>query len=520
MLHAVSLAEIVTCSQHVAGTRSRKEKIALLSACLRRLSGQDVLIGVAYLSGSMRQGRIGIGYATVVKVTPPPASEASLELADVDGTFSRIGETKGKGSAAEKVRLLGQLLERATADEQTFLRRLLFGELRQGANEGILVEAIAAATETPPAAVRRAAMLSGTLDLVAQAAFAEGQAGLARFDIELFRPLQPMLAQTSETPTDALDQLSSAMLDFKMDGARIQVHKRGDDICVFTRRLKVVTPAVPEVVEQVRRFPARELVIDGEVLALFPDGRPHPFQTTMRRFGRKLDVAKVRQELPLSPFYFDILYADGQTLVDKSTAERGELLAELTHPDAVIPRLVTDDPEAAEAFLDRALEAGHEGIMAKALDAVYAAGSRGADWLKIKPAHTLDLVVLAAEWGHGRRQGWLSNLHLGARNPDGSFCMLGKTFKGMTDATLRWQTEELQKRALGQEGHVVHVRPELVVEIAVSDIQTSPHYPGGLALRFARLKRYRGDKRAGDADTIETVRRLHQGGASDKRRRD
>ena len=386
-----------------------------------------------------------------------------------------------------------------------------------------MAEAIAEAAEVPSRAVRRAAMLAGDLGAIAEAAFDEGEAGLSRFDVELFRPLQPMLAQTCDTASEALVQLGASdtggsVLDYKLDGARIQVHKRGGDVQVFTRSLKDVTVAVPEVVEQVRAFHADELILDGEVLALDSDGKPHPFQTTMRRFGRKLDVAKLRAELPLAPFYFDCLFAEGQSLIDATTVERADAMDRLLAADAIIPRLVTSDADEAEAFLDGALQAGHEGIMAKLPSATYAAGSRGAEWLKIKPAHTLDLVVLAAEWGHGRRQGWLSNLHLGARNPDGSFTMLGKTFKGMTDAILKWQTEELQKRALGQDGHVVHVRPELVAEIAVSDIQASPRYPGGLALRLARLKRYRPDKRAEDADTIETVRRLHEGSAEAKRK--
>lgn len=516
------LKVVVDCSLETASTRSRKKKIASLARCLGQLGREELAVGVAYLSGEMRQGRIGLGYATVMKVRPPPSAEPSLTLAEIDERFTLIKDTSGKGSVKAKERLLGQLLERATEPEQTFLRRLLVGELRQGANAGILAEAIAQAAEVPASAVRRAAMLAGDLGAIAEAAFGEGEAALKRFDVELFRPLQPMLAQTCDTPTEALEQLAASqtggcILDYKLDGARIQVHKRGQDVQVFTRSLKDVTLAVPEVIEQVRLFRADELILDGEVLALDPEGKPHPFQTTMRRFGRRLDVAELRAELPLAPFYFDCLFADGQSLIDETTAARTDAMQRLLTTEAVIPRLVTTDPDEAEAFLDGALAAGHEGIMAKAPSATYAAGSRGADWLKIKPAHTLDLVVLAAEWGHGRRQGWLSNLHLGARNEDGSFTMLGKTFKGMTDAILAWQTEELQKRALGQEGHVVYVEPELVAEIAVSDIQASPRYPGGLALRLARLKRYRPDKRAEDADTMETVRRLHEGSAEAKR---
>jgi DNA ligase-1 len=346
----------------------------------------------------------------------------------------------------------------------------------------------------------------------------EGDAGLSGFSLTLFRPLQLMLAQTCEGPAEALEALGEAALEWKLDGARVQVHKSGGDVAVYSRRLNEVTGAVPEIVEIVRAMPAREIVLDGEVIALRPDGAPHPFQTTMRRFGRKLDVDALRRELPLVPFFFDCLHAEGDTLLDRPARERFELLDALVPEPSRVRRIVTASPEAADAFLDDALAAGHEGIMAKSLAAAYAAGRRGAEWLKVKPAHTLDLVVLAADWGHGRRQGYLSNLHLGARNDDGSFTMLGKTFKGMTDELLRWQTQKLQEIALGRDAYTVHVRPELVVEIALNDVQTSPHYPGGLALRFARVKRYRPDKRAEDADTLEMVRRLHQGSAAAKRR--
>jgi len=319
-----------------------------------------------------------------------------------------------------------------------------------------------------------------------------------------------MLAHSCEEPGEALTRFGEAALEHKLDGARVQIHKSGNDVMVFTRTLKQVTHAVPEIVEQVRALAPRDLVLDGEVLALDASGHPHPFQTTMRRFGRKLDVDKLRGELPLSVFFFDCLRIDSDTLLDRAARERFSAMRSELPEHLLVPRLITGDRAEAQRFLDEALRCGHEGIMAKSLDALYAAGRRGAEWLKIKPAKTLDLVVLAAEWGHGRRRGWLSNLHLGAKNPDGSFTMLGKTFKGMTDAMLRWQTEQLLELSIGREGHVVHVRPSLVVEVAFNDIQASPHYEGGLALRFARIKRYRLDKRAEDADTIETVRRFHR----------
>lgn len=511
------LTELVTCSLAVGRTRSKNQKIAALSECLRGLEGDEIAVGVAFLSGRMRQGRIGLGYQAVMKNRPPePAREPSLTLTHVDRVLSDVADASGAGSNKVRAELFGRLLAQATEDEQQFLMRLLVGEVRQGALEGVLVEAVAKAAEVPLASVRRAHMLSGDLGEVAMVAFTEGEAGLARFQLELFRPLKPMLAQTCEEPTGALAQLGEAALDYKLDGARIQVHKAGDDVRIYTRSLKDVTVAVPEVVEVVRALPSRELILDGEVIALRDDGTPHPFQTTMRRFGRKLDVARLRRELPVSPFFFDCLHADGATLIDRPGRERFEAMPEVLTRDTLVERITTADTGEAEAFLDAALDLGHEGIMAKSLDAPYAAGNRGAEWLKIKPAHTLDLVVLAAEWGHGRRQGWLSNLHLGARNADGSFTMLGKTFKGMTDEMLRWQTEKFQQIALGTSGHTVHLKPEIVAEVAFSDLQTSPRYPGGLALRLARVKRYRSDKTPEEADTMETVRRIHAG--SQKRR--
>jgi DNA ligase-1 len=353
-------------------------------------------------------------------------------------------------------------------------------------------------------------MLAGDLGAVAIAALTGGGEALAGFDVELFRPLQPMLAQTAEGVGEALSRLGgAASLEAKLDGARVQVHRRGDEVRVFSRRLNEVTVAVPEVVEAARALPAHELILDGEVIALRPDRTPHPFQVTMRRFGRKLDVEAMRGELPLTPFFFDCLWRDGRELLSAPLAERAAALAELVPEAWRVERLVTSDAAAGDAFLRRTLDAGHEGVMAKALAAPYEAGSRGQSWLKVKLAKTLDLVVLAAEWGSGRRRGWLSNLHLGARDPAGGFVMLGKTFKGLTDETLAWQTERLLALAAGREGHVVHVRPELVVEIAYNDLQASPHYPAGLALRFARVKGYRPDKSAADADTLGTVREAY-----------
>lgn len=504
------LSEIVETSRAVGATRKRKEKVGRLAALLRRLEGDELEIGGRFLAGEIRQGRIGVGYATIHKTTGlPAASTPSLELLEVDRTLSEIVATTGPGSAKRRMIMLEGVLASATSEEQDFLRRLLVGEVRQGALEGLLIEAVAEAAVLSPSEVRRARMLSGDVGAVVVAALKEGRAGLARFALTLFTPVHPMLAGTAAGVEDALARLGEATLEVKLDGARVQVHRDGDEIRVYSRKLNEVTPAVPEVVEAVRALPARRLVLDGEAIALEPSGAPRPFQTTMRRFGRRLDVETLRRELPLSTFLFDVLLVDDEALVDASTETRLRALDALVPAELRVSRKVTHDAEEADAFLADALALGHEGLMAKAKGAAYEAGHRGSSWLKLKPVHTLDLVVIAAEWGSGRRQGFLSNLHLAARDPsDEHFVMLGKTFKGLTDALLAWQTTTLLDREIGREGHVVHVRPELVVEIAFDGLQMSPQYPGGLALRFARVKRYRPDKAPSDADTIERVRAL------------
>ena len=513
------LTELVETSRRVSRTSRRLEKIELLADLLRRAgieagpSGASELeIVVAFLAGSLRQGRIGIGPSLMRQVVGEEGAESpALTIREVDDRFTEIGATSGRGSAAGRRELLGDLIARATLDEAHFLSRLILGELRQGALAGLLIEAIAKAADVTSHRIRRAVMLAGDPAPVAHAALTDGAAGLGRFRLHLFRPLQPMLAQPSDDVETALGQLEEAAFEYKLDGARIQVHKAGEDVRVFSRTLKEVTAAVPEVVETVGRLPADELILDGEVLALRADGRPHPFQTTMRRFGRRLDVEEMRRQLPLSPFWFDLLHLDGRDLIDDTSNERAAALADLTPTATRVPRTVTGSPDEARAFLDQALAQGHEGVMAKATDAPYAAGSRGRSWLKIKPVHTLDLVVLAAEWGHGRRHGWLSNLHLGARDTErGGFVMLGKTFKGLTDRLLTWQTTALLELEIGRDDYTVFVEPKLVVEIAFNDLQASPRYPGGLALRFARVKRYRDDKPAAEADTFETVRRIYR----------
>jgi DNA ligase-1 len=530
------LRELVETSRAVGEVSGRLEKIGRLAALLERLAPEEIEIAASFLTGSPRQGRIGVGWALISEAraasvpagaltagldSPQAASASSAasaasaalspELRQVDEIFDRLQKTRGAGSTGAKTALLRELFSGVTAEEQDFLARLLFGELRQGALEGVLIEAVARAARLPGATVRRAVMMAGALGPVARAALVEGEGALARFMVQVMRPVQPMLADSAEDLEEAWTRIAEPSLEYKLDGARVQVHKLDDEVRVFSRALNDVTPAVPEIVEIVRALPARELILDGEVIALRPDGSPHPFQITMRRFGRKLDVAALRADLPLTPFFFDTLHVDGQSIIDEPQSRRFDALTGLVQPSFVIPRIARPARAAADAFVDEALRRGHEGVMAKSLDAPYAAGSRGQAWLKIKQARTLDLVVLAAEWGSGRRRGWLSNLHLGARDPErGGYVMLGKTFKGLTDALLQWQTARFLELELGRDGHVVHVKPEVVVEIAFNDIQTSPIYPGGLALRFARVKRYRTDKQSSESDTIATVRDIYR----------
>ena len=509
---SVKLERLVDVWHRLAETGSRKEKIALLAQALAGAEIEEVPIAVAYLSGELPQGRPGIGPAALRKARPDAAaSRATLTLAEVDRAFEEISQARGPGSDSERVRLLRDLLERASEQEQAFLRHLIFGELRQGAQSGLMLEAIAKASEVSRPKVRRAAMLTGDAGEVARRALQGGAEALAELGIELFRPVQPMLAKSADDVDQALKHLGRAAFEPKLDGARIQVHKCGSEVRIFTRRLNDVTSSLPEIVEAARSWLSREIILDGEAIALGPDGAPRPFQTTMSRFGSKLAVERLREEIPLSPFFFDCLYLDGTSLIDERAEERFAALAEMLPAGVRLDRVVTQEPAEAAKFLSEMIRSGHEGIMAKLLDAPYAAGARGRAWLKIKPAHTLDLVVLAAEWGHGRRQGWLSNLHLGARDPEsGGFVMLGKTFKGMTDAILAWQTERLLELETHREGIAVFVRPELVVEIAFNEIQASPKYPAGLALRFARVKGYREDKSAAEADTVDLVRAIHE----------
>lgn len=503
------LTRLVETSAKIAQTTKRKEKIELLGDLLRQAGSDEIEPLVAFLSGSTRQGRIGIGYATLRASRTAPASEPSLAIADVERTLDEYAAVKGAGSERRKRELLSNLYSRATAPEADFLTALLGGELRQGALEGIMLEALARAFQADPARVRRAAMMAGDPLVVARSLRDKGPEGLDEHGIRLFRPVQPMLADTAEDAGGAVAELGEAALEYKFDGARIQVHRSGDEVRVFSRRLNEVTPAVPEVIESVLAMPTRELILDGEVIALDPAGRPHPFQVTMRRFGRRLDVDAMRAELPLTPVWFDVLHADNGDLIDEPQSRRFDVLRSIVRPEEVVPNLVTADGEEADTFLRGALDRGHEGIMAKAPSSPYAAGARGSAWLKVKQARTLDLVILAAEWGNGRRQGWLSNLHLGARDVEkGGFAMLGKTFKGLTDEMLAWQTQEFLKREIARDKYTVYLEPTMVAEIAFNEIQVSPTYASGLALRFARVKRYRPDKSAADSDTFQTVQQL------------
>ncbi|WP_034269989.1 ATP-dependent DNA ligase [Haloechinothrix halophila] len=498
------LADVVAASGRLAATRSRKAKIAVLADVLRAAVPGERAVAVAFLTGQPLQGRLGTGWRTLVGLDVEPAPEPGLTLSHVDAALSELAATTGAGSAARRTDVLTALLSKATEQEQTFLFQLITGELRQGALEGLMVDGIAAAAEVSGDAVRRAFMLSGRLPATAEAAMTGGSAALTEFRLELGRPIRPMLASPAESLTDALAQLGPAVVEYKMDGARIQVHRDGDDVRVWTRTLRDITEYVGELVDVVRAMPCRTVVLDGETLALTDDGKPRPFQQTQARFGATREE-QVRALL-LRPYFFDCLHLDGRDLLDEPLRHRREALHRVAG-EHVIPGVL--DPADPERLLADALDAGHEGVMAKDLDTPYAAGRRGSAWLKVKPVHTIDLVILGAEWGHGRRTGTLSNLHLGARAPDGGEpIMVGKTFKGLTDELLAWQTAEFQRIETRRTRSTVYVRPELVVEIELDGVQTSTRYPGGVALRFARVLRYRPDKDPAEADSIDAVRAL------------
>jgi DNA ligase-1 len=578
----VYLRELVQTSEAVAATSGRRAKIEEISALLRRASPDEVPVVVAFLSGELRQRQIGVGYAALGDLpgdwpagqspsaaapadgaaTPAAgsgpglpsaplaaaasaaagstsaasATDAPLTVAETDALFEKVGAVGGAGAQAERKRLLAPLFGRATPAERQFLVRLLAGELHQGALEGVMIEAVARAAGVPAEEVRRACLLAGSLPEVAQAVLTAAEApatdgespadgalaALRAFRLKVGRPLRPMLASSAPTVAAAMARLSPAALEWKIDGIRIQVHRDGGAVAVFTRTLDDITIRVPEIVEAALALDVRSAVLDGEAVALAPDGRARPFQVTASRTGSHMDVARERAQTPLTPFFFDLLHLNGTDLIDEEASTRQASLAGALPAELLIPRLVTDDVTVAEGFFADAVVRGHEGVVVKSLTGRYAAGRRGSEWIKVKPRHTLDLVVLAAEWGHGRRRGWLSNLHLGARDPEtGGLVMLGKTFKGLTDEMLTWQTDRLLDLADPPSGRptgdlrnaygVLWVRPELVVEVAFDGVQASPRYPGGVALRFARVLRHRPDKPASEADTIDAVRALWTG---------
>ena len=506
---SVQFADLAATSAAVAATPARKAKIELLAAALRGLDPEEIEAGTAFLCGELRQRQTGVGWAAL-RDLPPPADVATLTVTDVDRAAAEIARVSGPGSQARRRELVHRLFAAATVPEQVLLRGLFGGEVRQGAAAGVLVEAVAAAARVPPATVRRALLVSGDLRRVARAALTSGVAGLSGFTLQPGTPLSPMLAVSAATAPEALAITGTpALVDTKLDGVRIQVHRDGDEVAIFSRSLDDITARMPEVAQAVRALPVSRIVLDGEALLVDPDRRPRPFQETAGRAATRL-----APRLALSPYFFDVLHLDGADLLDAPLAQRIEALSQVLPAHLQVTRTTVADAEEATAAFARSVSSGHEGVVVKALNAGYDAGRRGSSWVKVKPRYTLDLVVLAAEWGHGRRRGWLSNLHLGARDPaTGGFVMLGKTFKGLTDEMLRWQTSRFLELATERNDWLVRVRPEQVVEVAFDGVQTSPRYPGGVTLRFARVLRYRDDKTAAEADTIETVRAIHAGQA-------
>ncbi|WP_406360046.1 ATP-dependent DNA ligase [Streptomyces sp. NBC_00715] len=505
------LSRLAHVSQEVAATSARSRKTALLAELFRDAEPDDVPIVIPYLAGRLPQGRLGIGWK-VLSDRVPPATEPTLTVREVDARLSALGQVSGTGSQAERARLVGELMGAATEEEQRFLFGLLTGEVRQGALDAVAVEGLAQATGAPAGDVRRAVMLAGSLRTVARALLADGPEALSGFRLTVGRPVLPMLAHSAASVSEAVGKLGACVVEEKLDGIRVQVHRDGEEVRVYTRTLDDITDRLPELTAAARELRGERFILDGEVIALDERGRPRSFQETAGRVGSRVDVATAAKAVPVSPVFFDALSVDGRDLLDLPFTERHTELARLVQEPMRVRRTPVAGPEDAadgERFLADSLARGHEGVVVKALDAPYSAGRRGASWLKVKPVHTLDLVVLAAEWGHGRRTGRLSNLHLGARTGDGAFAMLGKTFKGMTDAMLTWQTERLRELAVEDDGHVVTVRPELVVEIAYDGLQRSTRYPAGVTLRFARVVRYREDKRPADADTVDTLLAAH-----------
>lgn len=490
--------DLVAVSEAVSSTRKRTDKIQLLAEFLRGLSPDEAAVGVSYLAGKPTQSRLGAGYATVYGAEAESATEPNLQLVDVDSILEELSQTSGAGSKKRKETLLLGLMARATGSEQVFLRDLMLRNLRQGALEGVMTDAVAVALDVSPQKVRRAAMLEGDLVAVASRALSEGAGSLGSASLAVFTPVQPMLAKTAASASEAVTLLGEAVVEQKLDGLRIQVHRDGDRVVVFSRNLRDITAEVPGVSEQALSMSRKRFILDGEGLVMGPDGRPFAFQDTMSRPEEAGST--------LSGYFFDVLHVDGRDLIDEPLEVRRRALLEVAGETGSVGSIVTGDPGQAEEYFSSTVAAGFEGVVVKDLGQAYEAGRRGSGWLKVKPTHTLDLVVLAAEWGSGRREGWLSNLHLGAQGPDGGFVMLGKTFKGLTDEMLEWQTQAFLEIEERREGHIVYLRPVIVYEIAFDGVQRSTRYPGGVALRFARVKRHRDDKGPEEADTLETVR--------------
>ncbi|WP_405526599.1 ATP-dependent DNA ligase [Streptomyces avidinii] len=506
------LADVARVSREVAGTAARSRKTALLAELFAAAPPEEAGLVISYLSGRLPQGRPGIGWRTLGQEIAP-AADPGLTVRDVDAAVSELAAVAGSGSVERRSRILADLLGRATGAEQVFLRSLLSGEVRQGALDAVALEGVATAAGVPAAALRRAVMLDGSLPRVAVAVLAEGEQALRTVTLRVGQPVQPMLAGTAKSVAEALAALGPCAVEEKLDGIRVQVHREGDDVRIYTRSLDEITGRLPEVAELARSLPGERFILDGEVIGRAADGRPVPFQEIASRVGSRVDVAAARRTLPVAPYFFDVLAVGEDVLLDLPVRERYAALTALVPEDARVRRLAVEAPgeqgAEAEEFWAETLRRGHEGVVVKALDSSYAAGRRGKHWLKVKPVHTLDLVVLAAEWGHGRRTGLLSNLHLGARTADGTYAMLGKTFKGLTDEMLRWQTQRLRELAVEDDGFTVRVRPELVVEIAYDGLQRSSRYPAGVALRFARVLRHRPDKSPAEADTVDTVLAAH-----------
>ena len=498
------LADLVATAEVVAATSKRSEKVAALAELLARTPESDVRSVVGFLTGEPRQGSIGVGWATVGGLEAVPSATPSVTVADLDGLLTQVQDTTGEGSVRARSDLLTAFLRRCTESEGDFVRRLLIGELRQGALAGLMADAVAKGSGTKATLVRRAAMLSGDLSVTAEIALGAGAEGLQAVGLKVGRPVQPMLASTADDVGAALESTGEASVEWKLDGIRVQVHRHGGTVRIYTRNLNDITERTPEVVEIARSFPAERFVLDGEVIGWFDDDAPHAFQDTMSRVGRE---QRGQHAVALDPHFFDILHLDGRDLIDEPLSQRVEALAAVTGERRIRSVITADGAVAADA-LDQALAAGHEGVVVKAVDSLYLAGRRGKAWRKVKPVHTLDLVVIGVEWGSGRRRGWLSNLHLAALDDQGRPVMVGKTFKGLTDELLAWQTEQFLARETGRDGHIVWVRPELVVEIALDGAQASTRYPGGVALRFARVRRYREDKDPADADRLDAVRAL------------